>query len=1213
MFIEEIIIDGFKSYAHRTVVSGFDPHFNAITGLNGSGKSNIFDAICFVLGITNLSQVRVGNLHELVYKAGQAGITRASVSIVFNNRDKKCSPVGYEEYDQITVTRQIVIGGKSKYLINGRTVQQTRVQNLFHSVQLNVNNPHFLIMQGRITKVLNMKPPEVLSMIEEAAGTRMFELKKESALKTIEKKDKKLEDITRILDEEITPTLSKLRQEREEYMEYSSTNTQIEKMQRFVVAYRFTELKRICENSEQAMKKLEMEEEAVASKEETILMKWNECEEEIKSLKSRQAEESSDDIRELETRVNDISKDVVKRNAIYSHAVDGIRTNVESLDKMRESLTELTNAIAEKELECTATDKMKREGEEAFSLAEKTLASLQSSRQAVLAGIAASGDTEDSLTEQIAKLKTHAVECSTQKAEAEMRIKHLSKEKARREKGLKKADAETKDLQASLEKLGKELERIRSEIGKLEKEADGKHSIGVDGIAREVRDVTLKLSSARDRMDSLSSALASVVELPWKDEINKKGKGKHQHVFGVVAGLMRVEDPKYAVALEVVAGKKLFHVVVDNEDTGKAVLAQGDKKLKKRITIVPLNKISRKVISQEAVKAAEEIAGPSNVSMALSLVCYEDQVEAAMQHVFGTTLVCPDLDIARMVAFDKKVRTRVVTLDGDMFDPSGTLSGGSRSSKRPILLALKELNDLHSEIAGLEGLLRESERSLRDAECRKDDLQRLRLEEQRVQHQLEIQNAKISQSPFHREMEEVQKIVNELQSLQKVVDAKDAEEKEAAKRLLELEKEENGFKNHKDEKLKELERGVAKARKASAAARKKLDESHVAMEQAAAEKQELEKELHSIEEQIKILEETLKMEEERTSQAKIALEEKQKEYDTLKQQLIARQEVIAGYAKSISRLQTKKEKLSSQKTDIEVAKKKLSHRREQLERGKKGATHELAQLCVDHIWIDTEKEWFGRSGGEFDFGETEEECEANVEGVRTRLVDLIEQRERLSKSVNKKVLMMIENAESEYKDLLERRGIVAKDKSKIEGVITELEEKKREALQTTWKKVNRDFGGILSSLLPGVTARLVPVEEKDLSQGLEIRVAFGGVWKESLTELSGGQRSLVALSLILALLLFKPAPVYILDEIDAALDLSHTQNIGKMLRAHFGNSQFIVISLKEGMFSNANVLFRVQNVNGQSSVRRLTGSARGLQAGGEREKDDDDDDDDDEE
>ena len=201
-----------------------------------------------MLGISNLTQVRVGNLSELVYKQGQAGVTKASVTIVFNNEDKQNSPVGYEMHEKIIITRQIVIGGRNRYLLNSHNVQQNQIQNLllepfrgrktclsrFHSVSLNVNNPHFLIMQGRITKVINMKPQETLSMIEEAAGTRMYENKKAVALKTLEKKQNKagamaaravldfdppqVEEINRLLSEEITPTLEKLQKERSSYM-----------------------------------------------------------------------------------------------------------------------------------------------------------------------------------------------------------------------------------------------------------------------------------------------------------------------------------------------------------------------------------------------------------------------------------------------------------------------------------------------------------------------------------------------------------------------------------------------------------------------------------------------------------------------------------------------------------------------------------------------------------------------------------------------------------------------------------------------------------------------------------------------------------------------------------------------------------------------------------------------------------------------------------
>jgi len=152
--------------------------------------------------------------------------------------------------------------------------------------------------------------------------------------------------------------------------------------------------------------------------------------------------------------------------------------------------------------------------------------------------------------------------------------------------------------------------------------------------------------------------------------------------------------------------------------------------------------------------------------------------------------------------------------------------------------------------------------------------------------------------------------------------------------------------------------------------------------------------------------------------------------------------------------------------------------------------------------------------------------------------------------------------------------------------------------------VNRDFGRIFSTLLPGATAKLAPPEGKSVLEGLEFKVGFGSVWKENLGELSGGQRSLVALSLILAMLLLKPAPIYILDEVDAALDLSHTQNIGTMLKQQFQKSQFVIVSLKDGMYENASVLYRTKFVDGVSTVARISsGGKKGAAAKKGKEND----------
>ena len=192
----------------------------------------------------------------------------------------------------------------------------------------------------------------------------------------------------------------------------------------------------------------------------------------------------------------------------------------------------------------------------------------------------------------------------------------------------------------------------------------------------------------------------------------------------------------------------------------------------------------------------------------------------------------------------------------------------------------------------------------------------------------------------------------------------------------------------------------------------------------------------------------------------------------------------------------------------------------------------------------------------------------------------------MRRKVNPRVMHMMDSVEKKEASLQHMLGTVLRDKSKIEQTIRELDRYKLDALQATYEQVSADFGAIFGELLPGNFARLEPPDGADLTRGLEVRVRLGQTWKQSLAELSGGQRSLIALSLILSLLQYNPAPMYILDEIDAALDLSHTQHIGQLFRTRFKGSQFIVVSLKEGLFSNANVLFRARFRDGTSLVER---------------------------
>lgn len=201
---------------------------------------------------------------------------------------------------------------------------------------------------------------------------------------------------------------------------------------------------------------------------------------------------------------------------------------------------------------------------------------------------------------------------------------------------------------------------------------------------------------------------------------------------------------------------------------------------------------------------------------------------------------------------------------------------------------------------------------------------------------------------------------------------------------------------------------------------------------------------------------------------------------------------------------------------------------------------------------------------------------------------IVKENQNLRKKINKRVEVVADQLEEECNKLLLNKETVIQDKKNLIATLEEWDRVKEETVMKTFEKVNRALDAIFSTLLPGTQAKLKPIKEGDiLAEGVELSVAFNGIWKNSLSELSGGQRSLLALSFILAMMKYKPAPIYILDEIDAALDLENTQRIGEMIKRHFKNSQFIIVSLKEQMTFNAKVIFRVSNQDGKSQVKKL--------------------------
>lgn len=402
----------------------------------------------------------------------------------------------------------------------------------------------------------------------------------------------------------------------------------------------------------------------------------------------------------------------------------------------------------------------------------------------------------------------------------------------------------------------------------------------------------------------------------------------------------------------------------------------------------------------------------------------------------------------------------------------------------------------------------------------------------------------------------------------------------AAAEVKRLEKEMNDFKNNKDSKLKEIKADITAKKKELAKKTSQVKARQKEVQTAELELQQLETDLESAHTEVEDAIAAHNKSKDEHAKLTETLRTQQTDHKRAEDKLKAERALLVRFDNELADLERDLKAKRQEIVDAELALKKLDHDLGVVSKERQTCETQKENLENQFTWILDEHQFFGNAGTPYDF------AGVNLQQAREQCRELETQHKGMGRKINTKVMNMIDNVEKKEQALHKMMSTVLKDKAKIESTIVELDRYKRDALLKTWEKVNGDFGLIFAELLPGNFAKLQPPEGLDLTEGLEVKVRLGSVWKASLTELSGGQRSLIALSLIMSLLQFKPAPMYILDEIDAALDLQHTQNIGQLFRTRFKGSQFIVVSLKEGLFTNANVLFRARFRDGTSIVER---------------------------
>ncbi|XP_047354484.1 structural maintenance of chromosomes protein 2 isoform X3 [Vespa velutina] len=953
-------------------------------------------------------------------------------------------------------------------------------------------------------------------------------------------------------------------------MEFQRMQRELEHYKRINIAWKYTIA---LKHNEKAEKDIRLTKDTINEK----LGNINIGEEEIREIDDKLAEivrtrdaEFGMKLEKLEHDLKDAEKVQYKVAARSNGNKEDIKAARKTEEQLRMNIVEDEEMLLVKEKEIEKFGSLFQQLKEEDERDAEALIVAQERYQKISSGLLQTEDGENAtLEQQLICAKQGVTQAQTELKQSQMSLDHAKSQLNGKLKDMYNTEDEymrdNKDLERKekeLKNLENELKKINYKKGHLEELQAQKHSLKC-----EIRSLQEKV----DQFELQYPQLRFHYKIP-------DGNFKENSVKGLACTLLTIKNKDTAYALDVAASGKLYNVIVDTENTSKRLLQQGQ--LQQRVTIIPLNKINGRAMERHIIEFAERLVGPDNVQSALSLIDFPEELRPAMTWIFGQTFICKDMETAKRIAFHEKIMKKCVTIEGDIFDPAGTLSGGAPSKTGSVLLKIEELKETKNSLKEKQQHLTEIERVLTIAQ--KAEGQYASLKERFDLHKYEVDmvRQRLQQTTHHKIKEEVESLKANIDGLMKRMNEAKILERDNERRTKELECQLKDAINIREKQLKESECLLTTLKRKA--------------EKSRAEWQKREQESETLELEIKELKGTIesgkgqliKAEEKLIELNEIArdyekeLEEINVTLEDLRKNVKEQKRIINQQNEDVQKLNAKREDIVKQNGETELEIKKLNHEINTFGNYSKDCKEKVVELTKRYQWIEEDKQYFGKAGGMYDF-------EVNKpEEMEQKLQQLQIQCDKLSRNVNTRAINLLDKEEEQYNDMVKKKKIVESDKKKILETIKYLDEKKKETLLKAWEQVNRDFGSIFNSLLPGADAKLIPPENQTVTEGLEIKIGFSGVWKESLGELSGGQRSLVALSLILAMLLFKPAPLYILDEVDAALDLSHTENIGTMLKRHFKHSQFIVVSLKDGMFNNANVLFTTRFIDGMSTVTR---------------------------
>ncbi|KAI0911470.1 putative chromosome segregation protein SudA [Ustulina deusta] len=1174
MYIKQIIIQGFKSYKDQTVMEPFSPKTNVIVGRNGSGKSNFFAAIRFVLSDA-YTQMSREERQALLHEGSGSAVMSAYVEIVFDNSDDR-----FHTGNKEVILRRTIGLKKDEYSLDKKVVTKVDVTNLLETAGFSKSNPYYIVPQGRVTALTNMKESDRLNLLKEVAGTQVYESRRTESLKIMTDTNNKREKIDELLDY-IKERLSELEEEKEELRGYQDKDRE-----RRCLEYAYHRKDQIA--VEEALEELEESRQGGLEDTDENRDAYNAGEKVIASLDAeihklqKQMELLRIDRRQLEEDRRENAKARAKAELAVKSLSDSMSAQQQAKEEHEAELNRVKAAISSKEAEL-----------------KKLMPELER-RKRKEAEVRQALDTAEAGTQRLFTKQTRGTQFRS-KSERDNWLKKeiddlnmtLGTQKATR----LDAEEQVNNIQTSIQELEEEIEALRQKNG-----AFGSDRATLAEGYNKAKDVVHKLQDEikqlRKKDDTLDKELLDAQEEKVKAEnVLRKSmdsntwlglesirrlKQKHDipGAYGTLAELLSV-DEAYRLSVEQVAGASLFHYVVDNDETATFLVKALQKQSGGRITFMPLSRLGPK---------AAKLPNAQDAIPLLNKIKYNPEYEKAFRQVFGTTIVCRDLTIGSQYA--KSHGVNVVTLDGDTTNKRGAMTGGyidPRSSRLDALHSLQESREkydgLREEASVLQRELekKDQEVSLAQGEERKAEQQLRRMDNSHGPLRAEL-NTKNSQVALARDRLEAaigrrDLVDKNMKEFGDVLNAHEAELASDFKKALTAaeERQLEEFGSQAQELQKEWNEVSANRRELENRKNKlqldlrtnlqlKLDQlTSQAIEGASSGSDDL----RDAKRELKKAQNATALVESQLQENDTQLDSTESKITNLEKQRGQKEEELQEIAREIAKQQ--------KKIDRNIQKKALLTAR--------------AAECAKNIR---------------DLGIVPDDAfkyeRLDAKTISNRLKKVADALKKY-KHVNKKALEQYNSFTVQQEQLMKRREELDQSQQSIEELVQHLDQRKDEAIERTFKQVSREFATIFERLVPAGHGRLViqrrtdrrmDPDESDEERrssvenytGVGISVSFNSKVadeQQRIQQLSGGQKSLCALCLIFALQQTESSPMVIFDEVDANLDAQYRTAVAGLLQSisDTAGTQFICTTFRPEIVHVADkcygVLFRNKN------------------------------------